>query len=283
MSFFGPVFQLQWWGMLCPCLENEEDRAARQSLKRLQHVCVQWHPTGNTNTGGGGGVASLVVGFFKKSTSNASSSRTAHSSKNAILAKLLVVDHATTGPTLQITPIVTETTNTNTINDNDSHGTSLDSDDELHHNNMEQPLPNKSASAASFMKCIPLRQVKQVQSVGKEGATMVLVDAQDQTVVRLDIMTKQHSLVSTAERTEVMDALSILLHWVQRCPKSDDEEAAEDAPTRNRAQQAAHFAKREIELQQKKREREKRKAGYLEQSKGLKYTALAMANREEDR
>eukprot|EP00594_Rhizosolenia_setigera_P010959 CAMPEP_0178964416 /NCGR_PEP_ID=MMETSP0789-20121207/15656_1 /TAXON_ID=3005 /ORGANISM="Rhizosolenia setigera, Strain CCMP 1694" /LENGTH=226 /DNA_ID=CAMNT_0020649171 /DNA_START=225 /DNA_END=905 /DNA_ORIENTATION=- len=48
---------------------------------------------------------------------------------------------------------------------------------------------------------------------------------------------------------------------------------------KGRAQKAAHFAKREIELQQKKREREQRKAKYLKEAGGLKYTAIAMANR----
>ena len=48
-----------------------------------------------------------------------------------------------------------------------------------------------------------------------------------------------------------------------------------------RAQKAAHFAKRELELQQTKRDREKRKAKLVAESGGLKYTALAMAGRSE--
>lgn len=49
--------------------------------------------------------------------------------------------------------------------------------------------------------------------------------------------------------------------------------------TMGRAAKAAHFARREIELSKTKREREKRKAKYMEGSGGLKYTAIAMANR----
>lgn len=60
-------------------------------------------------------------------------------------------------------------------------------------------------------------------------------------------------------------------------------EVEEELPVvgiRHRAQKAAHFAKREIELREKKRSREKRKAGHMQSmsSGGLKYTAMAMAN-----
>ena len=53
------------------------------------------------------------------------------------------------------------------------------------------------------------------------------------------------------------------------------------AVPKGRAAKAAYFAKREIELTQQRRERERRKARYLEGSGGLKYTAIAMANKAE--
>ena len=45
------------------------------------------------------------------------------------------------------------------------------------------------------------------------------------------------------------------------------------------AQSIKHFAQREIELQKMKKERESRKAKYVKEAGGLKYTAIAMANR----
>ena len=45
------------------------------------------------------------------------------------------------------------------------------------------------------------------------------------------------------------------------------------------AQKIKHFAQREIEMQRTKKERENRKARYIKEAGGLKYTALAMANR----
>ena len=45
------------------------------------------------------------------------------------------------------------------------------------------------------------------------------------------------------------------------------------------AQKIKHFAQRELELQKLKKERENRKAKYVNEAGGLKYTAIAMANR----
>jgi hypothetical protein len=61
---------------------------------------------------------------------------------------------------------------------------------------------------------------------------------------------------------------------------SDEEEDEENQPNflQARAQKAAHFAKREVEMQRVKKERDKRKAELVAESGGLKYTAIAMAN-----
>ena len=105
----------------------------------------------------------------------------------------------------------------------------------------------------------------------------------------------------TALRDEFIDHLMLLVEWdrkryQQQSARSASSQGADDADEttvtqpetdedgepiqRNIAQRAAHFAKREIELQQKKLERETRKAKYMAASGGLKYTALAMATRE---
>jgi hypothetical protein len=78
----------------------------------------------------------------------------------------------------------------------------------------------------------------------------------------------------------VQEALQMLITWeTNRIPEEDREMDTTDSL--NRAQKAAHFCQREIELKRLKGEREKRKAKYIAMSGGLKYTALAMANRED--
>jgi hypothetical protein len=61
--------------------------------------------------------------------------------------------------------------------------------------------------------------------------------------------------------------------------ESDEDEDEPNFLSRQ-AQKATHFAKRELEMQQTKRDREKRKSKLIAESGGLKYTALAMASRE---
>ena len=46
-----------------------------------------------------------------------------------------------------------------------------------------------------------------------------------------------------------------------------------------RAKKQAHFAQRDVELTQQKKASEKRKEQYMKSIGGMKYTAMAMANR----
>ena len=65
-----------------------------------------------------------------------------------------------------------------------------------------------------------------------------------------------------------------------RRPRRGVEAAAEPERPASRVETAARRAKREIELQGRKRDAEKRKGEYMKGvGGGLKYTALAMANR----
>jgi hypothetical protein len=61
----------------------------------------------------------------------------------------------------------------------------------------------------------------------------------------------------------------------------DDEDADRPNFLAARAQKAAHFARRELEMRETRREREKRKARLVQEAGGLRYTALAMAGRGE--
>lgn len=113
---------------------------------------------------------------------------------------------------------------------------------------------------------------------------------------RLDLKYRHNNqdLDSTA-RDEVMEALTLLIQWSdakgllqqqqQQQQQQSQQDGGDDSTTGGgigqRALKIKHFAQREIELAKKKRDRENRKARYLKESGGgLKYTAIAMANRE---
>ena len=106
-------------------------------------------------------------------------------------------------------------------------------------------------------------------------------------------------------RDDIIDQLEILLEWERRrqaengdseghdeiCVDDDGEEVGSDqqqsSPAKTKAggviaekaRKMQHFAQREIEMQKTKRDRENRKAKYVKEAGGLKYTAIAMANR----
>ena len=106
-----------------------------------------------------------------------------------------------------------------------------------------------------------------------------------------------------ATRDDTLVQLQILVEWERRRqahlitlgvdePAEDIDQINDDndgqsssSPKRgggmiaDKARKVQHFAQREIEMQKQKRDRESRKAKYVKEAGGLKYTAIAMANR----
>lgn len=74
--------------------------------------------------------------------------------------------------------------------------------------------------------------------------------------------------------------LQVLMEWDKQrrsvCGELEYDETSAASSLKARAQKAAHMKRREIEMKQQRRTREERKAKYVQESGGLKYTALAM-------
>jgi len=247
-------------------MEKAEDTKARKSLDTLANLRVKWHRSSKEALGKSG-LGGLVSGLFS-STGGPSSL-----SSGAIDARLDVVD-GESGPEIRIQPF-TETTNDSSADNGEF--------------SMKQ--------SAGFMKTIPLKQIDKAVSEssstsswtggGGSGNTIVLISEhkdQPETLVRLDLLHETGIEMSSKAVEEVIESFTCLIEWDGRRrsenPEEQEEELEEKAGIKARASKAAHFAKREIELQQQKRDREKRKAQYVKDAGGLKYTALAMANKE---
>ena len=105
-------------------------------------------------------------------------------------------------------------------------------------------------------------------------------------LARLELIELSHPKHSNMTRDDVIEHLQQLVQWdkrhmddVDRLEQDLEANLESTGGLRGRAQKAAHFAKREIEMQKQRREREQRKAKYVKEAGGLKYTAIAMANR----
>ena len=147
---------------------------------------------------------------------------------------------------------------------------------------------------------IPLRRIDRIQLIddhivlyGKKITSEKGKDAPEllRFVVLLsgDSLDADPVLVPTDVRNELVHHWMVLVEWErQRRSKlpdtDDDDDDDEGGGSKNifvrQAQQAAHFAQREIELQRTKRDREQRKAKLIQEAGGLKYTAIVMANQK---
>mmetsp|Transcript_29645 Transcript_29645/g.60531 ORF Transcript_29645/g.60531 Transcript_29645/m.60531 type:complete len:285 (-) Transcript_29645:112-966(-) len=281
---FGPISRLRLLGAICPCLEKEEDRVAREALTSLSYLPIRWHrkaPKSEASSVVGGIVSGLFGGGAGVSSGG--------SSAEEIRASLAVADHTISGPALFVEP-----------------------------SELEEPPGDSDGLVESSLhrrKAFPLKLVGEVAAddggffgVGGTGSGVALYRKgsshgnRGEALLRFDVLHEGGECVDSDRRDHVVQKLNLLIQWnknrrsaLGEVDMNDDTEHLEnEEPTedvegnpkkktgilRGHAAKAAHFAKREIEMQQMRREREKRKARYLKEAGGLKYTAVAMANKE---
>lgn len=258
----GPLFSLRIWGLFCSCCENSENKSARQSLQQLNLLGkkISWHTSANKNLRDAAG--GFMQSIFGKSNSNANGGdeRPATPSQLKLVdAVKETINNGEPYPELQICPLKTQAMDSN----QDSQG------------------PLQQSSAMSFQLDIPLHHIQRVEPTDATFVAIYTKDvhAIDEKKASSEKEAARLSFASSDDRDAASLDLQVLVEWNKhRQPEVEEELPA--AGIRHRAQKAAHFAKREIEMREKKRDREKRKAGHMQNmsSGGLKYTAMAMAN-----
>jgi hypothetical protein len=99
---------------------------------------------------------------------------------------------------------------------------------------------------------------------------------------------------TSEERDDILENLQTVVEWDRErrksqptvCEEEDNNDDDNESSNRRgtglgqRALKAKYFIQKEIEMKKQTKDRESRKARYMKDSGGLKYTALAMANRE---
>lgn len=145
-----------------------------------------------------------------------------------------------------------------------------------------EPKPQEQSSSsglqqsAGYIKSIALNEIRTVHHQENVVSLQTTVGGKPKTLLQFQVG-DGNVLVE-----HVYEALQILVTW-ERDRLPEEEREIDTADSLNRAQKAAHFCQRELELKRLQRERDKRKQKYIKMSGGgLKYTALAMANRQED-
>mmetsp|Transcript_9095 Transcript_9095/g.13982 ORF Transcript_9095/g.13982 Transcript_9095/m.13982 type:complete len:249 (+) Transcript_9095:19-765(+) len=244
-SIGGPLFLLRWKGGICPCLEKPEDKGARLGLELLSGLPLKWYRTGRDAKSIGGMVSNWFGG---------SSSKSQASDVDAVDSILEWID-AEKGPELQIKP-----------------------------QQQENPGSGLKRQSAGYIKTISLSQIDKVSKSQNDtnSSFIILQSEKKENSSNTDLATLS---VPKSDSEQIKEAFTQLVEWDGRrraAIPEEEREIDEETGFKQRAQKAAHFAKREIEMQKSRREREKRKASLVKETGGLKYTALAMANRMDD-
>jgi hypothetical protein len=269
---FPVLLQLHLKNWCCPLCIASEDRNAYQAVRAIQstgsHVLFIEKSTSESKKN------SLFPNWFGGSASSGgsngtSSSITESASVNgAKRARLLVQDSDVDGqPMIRFTLIVSE-------DDPDSAGTRI---------------PLRRVDRIQLMDDYIVLYGKKPPEKGKDAPELLrfavlLPGSQEYSDL-------SSVLVSTDVRNELVHHWMVLVEWerqrrskLSEAERDDDDEEEGAGGSKNifvrQAQQAAHFAQREIELQRTKRDREQRKAKLIQEAGGLKYTAIAMANQK---
>ena len=303
----GPLTQLRLRGNICPCLLNTDESVARNSDSVLSELfkSIRWHQSknkhnssnddeqesddGSSERARNGGAMGFISSMLP--TVSAAASSIIPNQYNIVTASCQLVD-ASVLLSGSREGIVLEIVTTSKK--------AIDSRKRIPLRKIGEVCPtgptmlgNRSSSNPSNIISIYAKSnLSDSSGHGKELARLELTSLQNQ---------NNDPIPMTGE--DVVEHFNNILEWdkARRKMENDYDEEDDDSMTedqtnldenlkkngsngkkgllRGKAEKVAHFAKRELEMQQLKREREQRKAKYLKDTGGLKYTALAMANR----
>jgi hypothetical protein len=241
------------------CCEKEEDRNARVALAELNRIGLQvdWH-TGPSRV-------QQASGFVKKLFG----SQNDHTDERPPTRSQLVIADTTSDnvnegnpfPELQIKPL-----------------TSLGTDDEEGEDDKNRLGGLMKQNALGYRLGIPLHRIVSVDQIEPTMLAIMSKDIHSADETRSSKEAARISFGSSDDRDAVCMDLKLLIEWNKQRQPDIEEELPGDG-LRAKAQKAAHFARRELEMRETKRSREQRKAKFMSGSTGLKYTAMAMANR----
>lgn len=270
--FGGPLGSLYYHGFL-PCCQKEEDKSAREALNNLNTVGARilWHrqkPKLVEN------VKKAAFSFFssKKAATNKSSNNNDDDDNPIVKAHFKLCDNDDGIPEIRVGKRAF------TPEDNAGEDWDFGMDEE----NAEKMQSNNNNDENQQIE-ISLKRIHTVVPVEEDLIVLnILTDDGQKTKewVKFSLDAQDQGA-----RNMFVHNLQVLMEWDRQrrneCGELEYDETSAASSLKARAQKAAHFARREIEMKQTRRSREERKAKYVQESGGLKYTALAMARNAE--
>lgn len=277
--FGRPVLVLKIKSSICPCLTSQEDNTAIGAINTLSNVSAIYYDLSDNASkvsAAASGMGKLVSGIFG-SKSSPSKAENNSIPRNTRQGNLGIID-TMRGPALSITYDFDMEMAMNDENDDEERqSTSQPKDKSITLKRIGEISPNDSFMSSSSSGISIYTRKKHRNDEERE-------------IFRLDLKNSRTGEdLSSNDRDEVIDAFKLIVHWdTERRSKlppgeeddNDDEDDNNESKTLGqRALKMKHFAQREIEMKRQRKDREDRKQRYLKDSGGLKYTAVAMANR----
>jgi hypothetical protein len=288
----GPIAKLRLMGMICPCFEKEEDRNARISLLQLNTLCIRvdWHTSSNVHKarvhvekaagfvrglfGGGGQSQQQTLHHADKEPPTPAQIKVVDATKDSI-------NNGNPYPELQLKPLpkifdVQEGSTSDVEGaENCPPSSSSQGKSPVRAGGLQNFLQRQSQA---FQLDIPLHHILRVETIDPTMLVLITKDVHSTDDKKTIKEAARISFTSADDRDAVCHDINVLVEW-QKNRQPDMEEELPAEGIKAKAMKAAHFARREMEMRETKRSREQRKAKFLENSGGLKYTAMAMANR----
>jgi len=307
-----PLLGLKLLGTICPCLEKKEDTPARHAAWAVRTIPIRWHrrprPVSNNSEAGGGGVSGFLSAFGAAlgAAGGGGGGSTGRGGKTTIPlvgATLSIVDSPSGGPRLIVSP----------PNNNDTNNVVGIRAKRIPLNMIKGVVRRPRGGIAVLDKKGVTLLRFDVLTTKKSHQTTQSMDDDDESM-QGDATAAAPAYYEDADefRSEnIIQHLNALVAWELRRrdyittlgidddDNNVDEESTvdeyddDDTTVSNnprtgtaagrmisaQAQKIQHFAQREMELQRLKKDRDTRKGKYVKEAGGMKYTAIAMANR----
>ena len=293
-SSLYPLLALKVIGTICPCFVKEEDGSACKAAWALSSIPIRWHRKlrGDSSSSNNG---STVGGFLSSMLNSSGGGGSSGDTYDPLDSSTLTIVDSPSGPQLVASPPSSITSSFK-----------------------KKRIPLKIIKTVKSHRHVKARKGGRSRSgieiLDNTGRELIIFDVlqQPRSYNLNEEEEEEEEDVEDADeatRDQIIDQLEILIEWERRrqsiiltlgedTPDNEEETVDEydddnddnddiGTPTRNKrkgvlaekATSIKHFAQREIEMQKLKKERENRKAKYVKEAGGLKYTAIAMANR----
>ena len=297
-SSLYPLLALKVIGTICPCFVKEEDGSAIKAAWAVSNIPIRWHRKLRGGDSSSSSNNSRVGGFLSSMLNSSGGGGSSGDTYEPLDSSTLSVVDSPTGPQLVASPPSSSITSSSI---------------------KKKRIPLKIIKTVKSHRHVKARKggrshsgIEILDNTGRELIIFDVLQPRSYNNLNEEEEEEEEEGVEDADeatRDQIIDQLEILIEWERRrqsiiltlghedAPDNEEETVDEyddeyddddiGTPTRTKrkgilaekAQSIKHFAQREIEMQKLKKERENRKAKYVKEAGGLKYTAIAMANR----